>query len=44
LEKTSFEGKPAVIPEITGSAFITGFHQFVIDDQDRLRNGFLIGQ
>ena len=44
LEKTSFEGKPAVIPEITGSAFITGFHQFVIDDQDRLRNGLLIGQ
>ncbi|UCH19853.1 MAG: proline racemase family protein [Deltaproteobacteria bacterium] len=43
LEKTLFEGKPAVIPEITGSAFITGFHQFVIDDQDPIKKGFLIG-
>jgi len=43
LEKTSFEGKKAVIPEITGSAHITGFHQFVIDKYDRLKDGFLIG-
>jgi proline racemase/trans-L-3-hydroxyproline dehydratase len=43
LEETLFEGKQAVIPEITGSAYITGFHQFVIDDQDRIKNGFLIG-
>lgn len=43
IAKTSFEGKKAVIPEITGSAHITGFHQFVIDKHDRLKDGFLIG-
>lgn len=30
----------AVIPEITGSAFITGFNHFVIDDNDPLKYGF----
>ena len=43
ISETSFEGKKAVIPEITGSAYITGFHQFVIDENDRIKNGFLIG-
>lgn len=32
----------AVIPEITGSAFITGIHHFVIDPDDTLPNGFLL--
>ena len=44
VEEITFEGKEAVIPEITGSAYITGFHQFVIDEQDPMKNGFLIGQ
>lgn len=30
----------AVIPEITGSAYITGFNQLVIDDDDPLKYGF----
>ncbi|MGV8984151.1 proline racemase [Clostridium sp.] len=29
-----------VIPEITGSAYITGFNQFVIDEEDPLKYGF----
>jgi proline racemase/trans-L-3-hydroxyproline dehydratase len=33
----------AVIPEISGRAFITGFQQFVIDPEDPLSDGFLIG-
>lgn len=32
----------AVIPEITGSAYITGIHQFIVDPEDPLKNGFLL--
>lgn len=32
----------AIIPEITGSAFITGFHQFTADPKDIYKNGFKI--
>lgn len=42
LEETKIGGKKAVIPEITGTAYITGFHQFVIDPSDYLKDGFLI--
>ncbi len=31
---------PAVIPRVTGSAYITGFHQFVLDSQDPFPVGF----
>jgi proline racemase len=30
----------AVIPEITGSAYITAFHDFIVDPQDPYRHGF----
>lgn len=33
----------AVIPQITGSAYITGFNDWIIDDQDPLWKGFLLG-
>jgi proline racemase len=32
----------AVIPEVTGSASITGRHEFLIDPEDPLRGGFLV--
>lgn len=31
---------PAIIPEVTGSAWITGFNQFVVDPTDPLTKGF----
>ncbi|WP_155591175.1 proline racemase family protein [Lysinibacillus cavernae] len=31
----------SIIPKVTGNAFITGFHQFVVDPRDSLANGFL---
>ncbi|WP_299981257.1 proline racemase family protein [uncultured Pseudoteredinibacter sp.] len=37
-----FEGKPAVIPRVFGTAFITGVNQFLIDSNDPLKHGFLI--
>lgn len=33
----------AVIPEVTGRAYITGFNQFVIDPEDPIKYGFLLG-
>ena len=32
----------AIVPEIEGSAWITGEHTFLIDDDDPLRDGFRI--
>ena len=31
---------PAVIPKVTGSAYITGLHQFVLDSEDPFPEGF----
>ena len=42
LEETNFGPYPAVIPKITGNAYITGEHTFLIDPSDPLRNGFLL--
>lgn len=32
----------AIIPEITGAAYITGFNHFVIDPQDPVKYGFIL--
>jgi proline racemase len=32
-----------VVPEVTGSAFVTGYHQFVLDSNDPWLNGFELG-
>lgn len=34
----------AIIPEISGTAWITGFHRFVVDPADPLQDGFLLPQ
>jgi len=49
---TTFEGRlvaeikvgqlPAVLPEVRGSAHITGIHQFVLDPRDPFPRGFLL--
>ena len=35
-------GLPAVIPEVTGAAHVTGRHEFLIDPEDPLREGFFL--
>ena len=35
-------GMRAVVPEVAGSAHLTGFHQFVLEDDDPLGTGFLL--
>lgn len=45
IEKTKVGEYPAVVPEITGSAYITGFNHIVLDPDDPLGSkGFLLGQ
>jgi proline racemase len=49
---TTFEGQlvaetkvgelPAVVPEVRGSAQVTGVHQFVLDRRDPFPRGFLL--
>jgi proline racemase len=40
LHRTQVGELPAIVAEIQGSAWITGEHTFVIDDEDPLREGF----
>jgi proline racemase len=43
LGVTKIGGYNAVIPEITGSAYITGFNHFIIDPNDPVKYGFNLG-
>jgi trans-L-3-hydroxyproline dehydratase len=42
VRQTSFGEHAAVIPEVEGSAWITGRHEFLIAPDDPLRDGFIL--
>lgn len=42
LSSTKVGEYEAIIPKVTGQAFITGFHQFLMDPRDPLKQGFLL--
>src|SRR5262249_25812233 len=42
VQEATFGEYAAVIPEVEGSAFITGRHEFLIAPEDPLRDGFLL--
>ncbi len=42
VAETTVGPYPAAVPEITGQAFVTGFHRFVVDEGDPLKGGFLL--
>jgi trans-L-3-hydroxyproline dehydratase len=42
VRTTTFGPHPAIIPEVEGTAHITGRHEFVIDPADPLRDGFIL--
>ena len=42
IETTRFGPYEAIVPEIEGTAHITGRHEFVIDPEDPLRDGFIL--
>lgn len=37
---TTVAGKPAVVPQVTGSAWVTGIHTFMLDPEDPFPRGF----
>lgn len=41
VEETEFGGYPSVIPEVSGTAYITGEHKFYFDPEDPLVKGFI---
>jgi len=41
-ETTTFGPHAAVIPEVEGRAFITGKHEFLLDPDDVLKDGFML--
>jgi proline racemase len=43
LEETSVGPYPAVVPELTGTAWITGLAQYVVDPEDPFPDGFTVG-
>ncbi len=43
LRETRVGDYPAVVPQISGTAWITGFSQFVVDPEDPFPNGFTVG-
>jgi proline racemase len=43
-EEIEINGYKAVLPQITGSAYITGFNRWVIDERDPLKDGFIFGK
>ncbi len=42
LEETRFGPHPAVIPEVSGQAFLTGHAEWWLDPHDPLRHGFIL--
>lgn len=42
VERTQVGEYEAIVPEVSGKAFITGRHEFLIDPQDELGRGFFL--
>jgi trans-L-3-hydroxyproline dehydratase len=42
VEVTKYGEKQAVIPQVEGSAYITGIHNFLVDPDDPMREGFIL--
>ena len=42
VDETEVGGRPAVVPEITGRAWITGMGQYVLDPEDPFPAGFAL--
>jgi len=42
VKEVSVGGIKAIIPEVTGRAFVTGMHTFVIDEDDPFKYGFKV--
>ncbi len=43
LRETTVGGRPAIVPALTGSAWIYGISQYVLDEDDPFPTGFTVG-
>lgn len=43
-KEVELAGRKAIIPQITGSAYITGFNRLILNDYDPHEYGFLVGR
>jgi proline racemase len=43
LRETRVGDRPAVLPTLTGQAWITGFASYVLDPEDPFPEGFTVG-
>ena len=43
IRETKVGEYPAVVPTLTGQAWITGFAQYMVDPEDPFPNGFTVG-
>ena len=43
VEETMVGDYSAVVPTLTGTAWITGFAEYVVDPEDPFPNGFTVG-
>jgi proline racemase len=43
VEQTTIDGRRAVVPTLTGQAWITGYAEYVLDETDPFPEGFTIG-
>jgi len=43
MEETRVGPFPAVVPTLSGQAWITGFAQYVVDPEDPFPDGFTVG-
>ena len=42
LGETTVAGRPAILPSIEGRAWITGFHQYILDADDPFATGYVL--
>ena len=42
VSETTVGGRPAIVPAIRGSAWITGFNQLVLDPSDPFPEGYVL--
>ena len=43
LDTTTIAGRPAILPSLTGRAWITGLHTYLLDPDDPYPTGYLLG-
>ena len=43
MSETEVGGYRAIIPQITGNAYLTGISQWILDERDPQEYGFLLG-